>query len=295
MIKIATKNVDKNHYTGHFTFWEYAKKKYNVSRPENYCVIFNTWTDVPESFSCTSFNTLEETMDEVKFINEMYCNTPKPQKVYSKDGKHKSKNRYSSLGYDWDYSDGRKNWGYVVLDMINSKFIKIMNGLNNNINTMSNKPTLEDYDIFFRGEDEIPVDYAWDYHEYEGWLQFRWGDGKNALDYVEPKKERPGHDEYVEIWDESKQIYIRQKVRVVDVPWDAPLPKKEKGIYYRRPNKEPVKFPGDFGYEEDYSMWPWSLEEEINHSEYENEMIEEKFADLLDKETKKKLIEQYGW
>ena len=68
MIKIATKNVDKNHYTGHLTFWEYAKKRYNVSRPEKYCVIFNTWTNVPESFSCTAFNTLEETILKFRWI-----------------------------------------------------------------------------------------------------------------------------------------------------------------------------------------------------------------------------------
>ena len=31
--------------------------------------------------------------------------------------------------------------------------------------------------------------------EYEGWLQFRWGDGKNAIVYVEPKKPKEKGDE----------------------------------------------------------------------------------------------------
>jgi len=36
-------------------------------------------------------------------------------------------------------------------------------------------------DILFRGDDEIPKDYKWDKGEYEGWLQYRWGDRKNAI------------------------------------------------------------------------------------------------------------------
>ena len=34
----------------------------------------------------------------------------------------------------------------------------------------------------FRGKDEIPEDYKWDIGEYEGWLQFRWGNGLNAIE-----------------------------------------------------------------------------------------------------------------
>ena len=40
---------------------------------------------------------------------------------------------------------------------------------------------LEKMDFFFRGPDEVPKDYKWDEGEYKGWLQFRWGDGKNAI------------------------------------------------------------------------------------------------------------------
>ncbi len=42
---------------------------------------------------------------------------------------------------------------------------------------------LELKDIFFRGNNEVPEDYQWDSGEYEGWLQYRWGDGKNAINY----------------------------------------------------------------------------------------------------------------
>ena len=43
------------------------------------------------------------------------------------------------------------------------------------------KNKLQELDFFFRGPSEIPPDYKWDIGEYEGWLQFRWGDGKNAI------------------------------------------------------------------------------------------------------------------
>ena len=49
-------------------------------------------------------------------------------------------------------------------------------------------------DNYFRGDDEIPEGYVWHQGEYEGWLQYRWGDGKNALDYVAPKKPKKEED-----------------------------------------------------------------------------------------------------
>jgi hypothetical protein len=154
--------------------------------------------------------------------------------------------------------------------MINCKFVKIVNGLKNKAYSLSKNPKLEDYDVFFRGEDEIPTDYQWDARgEYDGWLQFRWGDKKNTLDYVEPpKEERPGIDEYFNVWDDAKETYIRKKLRVVYIDWDEELPKPQKGITYLRPNKEPVVFPGEFGYKGDYSLQEWSLSEEVTSDEY---------------------------
>lgn len=40
---------------------------------------------------------------------------------------------------------------------------------------------LGELDFFFRGPSEIPPNYEWDEGEFQGWLQFRWGDGKNAI------------------------------------------------------------------------------------------------------------------
>jgi len=248
-------------YRGHQTFWWHVKRIYNIDRPKKYCVVFNTYEDGPKAFSVTPFNTLEEAMEEAKLINIMYSNTPKPQKNY---------HRISNGKYDLDYSNGAYFWGYIVLDMINNKIIKVINEVRHFGYTINNKTSLIIQDVLFRGEDEIPVDYIWDERgEYNGWLQFRWGDGKNSIGYVEePKKERPGKDEYFNVWDDSKEIYVRKKIRVVRVDWNDPLPKPEKGITYLRPNNEPVIFPGEFGYKGDYSLQEWSLHEEIAGDEY---------------------------
>lgn len=246
---------------GHRTFWWHIKKIYNIDRPTKYCVIFNTYTDSPKSFSVTPFDTIDEALEEAKLINIMYCNTPKPQKMH---------NKLIGKKYPLDYSNGAYFWGYMVLDMINNKIIKIVNTIKHCGFTFDSKITLDILDVLFRGEDEIPDDYIWDMRgEYDGWLQFRWGDKKNALDYVEPpKKERPGVDEYFNVWDEAKETYIRKKLRVVYVDWNDELPKPEKGITYLRPNKEPVIFPGEYGYEGDYSLQEWSLSEEVAGDEY---------------------------
>ena len=253
---------------GHRTFWWSLKRIYNIDRPTKYCVIFNTYTEKPGSFSVTPFDTLEEAMEEAKLINIMYSDTPKPNRNYHKQGKY-TEGKWGNK-YDLDFSNGAYYWGYMVLDMINNKVIKIVNNIKHCGFTFDSKITLDTLDVLFRGEDEIPEDYIWDKRgEYDGWLQFRWGDKKNALDYVEPEKEeRPGVDEYFNVWDEAKETYIKKKLRVVYVDWDKELPKPEKGITYLRPNKEPVIFPGEYGYEGDYSLQEWSLSEEIAGDEY---------------------------
>ena len=255
---------------GHRTFWWSLKMIYNIDRPTKYCVVFNTYTDSPGSFSVTPFDTLEEALEEAKLINIMYSDTPKPIRVYMEiGGKYKGKHHWSKT-YNLDFSNGSYFWGYMVLDMINNKVVKIVNIIKHCGFTFDSKITLDKIDVLFRGEDEIPKDYIWDKRgEYDGWLQFRWGDKKNALDYVEPpKKERPGVDEYFNVWDEAKETYVRKKLRVVYVDWNDELPKPEKGIIYLRPNKEPVIFPGEYGYEGDYSLQEWSLSEEITGDEY---------------------------
>jgi hypothetical protein len=77
-------------------------------------------------------------------------------------------------------------WGWVLGDTESCTVIKWGGIGMYNISKKDNALRIKDY--LFRGKDEIPKNYKWDDGEYEGWLQFRWGDGKNAIDYVEPKK-----------------------------------------------------------------------------------------------------------
>ena len=106
---------------GHRTFWWHLKRIYNIDRPTKYCVIFNTYTDSPKSFSVTPFDTIDEALEEAKLINIMYSDTPKPNRNYHKKGKYtEGKWGYK---YDLDFSNGAYYWGYMILDMINNKVI----------------------------------------------------------------------------------------------------------------------------------------------------------------------------
>ena len=59
--------------------------------------------------------------------------------------------------------------------------------------------------MLFRGKDEIPEDYKWDVGEYEGWLQYRWGNGLNAIEREDEINEQKRADA-ARIREEKKQI-----------------------------------------------------------------------------------------
>lgn len=83
---------------------------------------------------------------------------------------------------DYDRYGDKIKTGYVVLDFQREKILRW--GKSNEILKFSKRCNpLRLKDIFFRKEEEIPANYVWDDGEYEGWLQYRWGDGRNAIDY----------------------------------------------------------------------------------------------------------------
>ena len=97
-------------------------------------------------------------------------------------------------------------------------------------------------DYYLREPGEIPEDFKFSCHaEYDGWLQYRWGNHMNAVDYVAPSK-----------------------------------PKKTKKV---------IGF--DF---ETQGMPEFPMPDD-----YDNEFLENKFADMIDKETQKRLMDKYGW
>lgn len=144
---------------------------------------FNKIIDYKQSI--TSYDTLKELNEECVLLEEMYSSTPRPEPV-------------GTRGF-YDYSEGRRKWGYIAVDLEKKKILKVMrDGIwGYNIERLKRKGSTEQLtflDRFFRKSGEVPEDYKWDEGEYDGWLKFRWGDGKNAINYVEPpkpKKEKP--------------------------------------------------------------------------------------------------------
>ena len=196
-----------------------------------YVLVFEVWNDKKWTRTVNEFDTLDEVIGEAKLINVYYQDTPKPTRIYKEEGY-----RYGKKEYNIVFENGAKYWGYIIINYDNNQIIKIAHdGLK-----QGKKIDLYMKDYFLRGVDEIPEDYKFEcIAEYEGWLQYRWGDGKNAVGYVEPKKDL--------------------------------TPKKSSKLEMYK------------DYEEDYEL----------DEDYEYEAIENTFDDLLDKETKKKLIEKY--
>ena len=125
----------------------------------------------------TEFDTESDWKEEVMLIEKVYADTPRPYKV-EKEG---------SKWHDemWKFEINSRFWGYLVLDFVKEKVVKVggdgiykYHGIGS---WRSELVSLRMLDEFFRGKDEIPKDYIFDTGEYEGWLQYRWGDGKNAI------------------------------------------------------------------------------------------------------------------
>ena len=134
------------------------------------------------------FDTLEEAEDFAWLFKEYASVYPNPEKKLWDSYFDKSKKYYNAktkLAYN-TFKPGERLWGYVIADTEECKVLEWGGLCMYNISKKMDQRQVKD--ILFRGEDEIPKDYVWDDGEYEGWLQYRWGDGKNALDYVEPEK-----------------------------------------------------------------------------------------------------------
>ena len=95
---------------GHHTVWRQVKKIYNIERPTKYCVVFNTYTDSLKSFSITSFDTLDEALEEAKLINIVYSSTPKPEKINKENYPYR---RSRPRNFVFDFSNDSYFWGYT--------------------------------------------------------------------------------------------------------------------------------------------------------------------------------------
>ena len=139
------------------------------------------------------FDTLEDLKAYIKLFEDI-CKTYEIPKEYQRntwDRKHHDRKPV----YKFE-NENQRIWGYVVGNT-ETQTIEKWGGIS--LQNLSKRDSmLRQKDYLFRGHDEIPKNYKWDVGEYEGWLQYRWGDRKNALDYVEPEKPKKEKKEEVE-------------------------------------------------------------------------------------------------
>ena len=145
------------------------------------------------------FDTMDEVNEYVTLFENVCQNINVPSKEWSCSYANSNLNNFFKDEKErlWGYviGDTEKleviNWGGHCLKDVNKSYTKSRSKFSNYTETLTydlNKLIIKDY--LFRGDDEIPKDYKWDYGEYFGWLQFRWGDGKNAVEYVAPPKQK---------------------------------------------------------------------------------------------------------
>ena len=154
-----------------------------MQHTKRYGIVFEKWSIYGFHRDITEYDTIKEVNEEIALIEEMYKDTPRPEHKFRRS---KFCNRKSTeiSDYAWCAANiGEAFWGYLVLDFEEEKLMKWGHDCLKYQNKDSDPRLVKD--IFLRGKDEVPKDYKWDCGEYAGWLQFRWGDGRNSVKYGE--------------------------------------------------------------------------------------------------------------
>lgn len=159
-----------------------------IEREGRFLLITSAWNDKGSQWREAEWlDTEEECNMAIQMFNDLFKDTPSPVLM---------KNKYPQYYRPWTgeyagcylYEDGALFHGFMVLDYENETLAKSGGKGVFGVPWDYKSHKLEFKDRWFRKKGEIPKNYVWANGEYEGWLQFRWGDGKNAIDYVEPKK-----------------------------------------------------------------------------------------------------------
>lgn len=144
------------------------------------------------------FDTMEELNEHLQLFQD-FCNTfnkAERKDHYNDVWLHRnSRHQYQSYNdrFEFNTPDDRA-WGWLIADREKQSWTWGGEKLRKYDNR-SNKLILKDK--LFRGPDEIPENYKWDDGEYDGWLQYRWGDGKNAIGYEDKKTSKTSKSEKV--------------------------------------------------------------------------------------------------
>ena len=223
--------------------WTYSTfRKYSFNVTKRYVIYWYKWywdninemNDPSTAYKeneYVQFDTMDEVNAHIEFINEIYADIKRPeineaywqdiltkQKYPFKPNIHKSRITYHKPE-TVTHKDYQFFWGYMILDYEKNKIVKMCGDKHPEFNS-NYKTDLRLKDVLFRRNDEIPENYKWDNGEYDGWLQFRWGNGLNAIDkedklneikreqeYKEREKRRKEREEFEE---ELKEIYLNE-------------------------------------------------------------------------------------
>lgn len=210
------------------SYWTYATFNHTGKYTKRYVVYTYSWWWDGENYNSEmvpvkrtndydEFDTLFEVNDYIELLKSIYNDVEEPYKVPEcwtdrftgkkeyKRPPSKAEYRYIYKDSYWDAEDGkRKFWGYYVFDFGAERVID-HGGVDHPEFTKQYKQNLEIRDRIFRRKDEIPEGYMWDDGEYEGWLQFRWGNGLNAIE-KEDEINKQKRAEATRIREEKKQI-----------------------------------------------------------------------------------------
>lgn len=209
--------------------WGYKAHKYSVFNTKDWKK--NVFVFEHEK---VEFDTIEEAKEYIKLFEEL-CSTYETPELSTQSYKSKiSYYRNKDREYIFD-NENKRLWGWLLGDREKME-LKWGGHKLKEYNNKTNR--LELYDILFRGDDEIPRKYQWDSGEYEGWLQFRWGDGKNALNYVEPEKPK-----------KEPKILTNDEIieEMIDTPWfntghfDNSFAEKIEEAFAKKEERELIK------------------------------------------------------
>lgn len=161
---------------------------------KRYIILFDVWSSKTFDREQHEFDSYNEMTKYASFIDSIYLNT------------EETCDRYGD----------KKKWGYVMLDSQKEKILK-WSATKRIVGIDSQTDKLYMMDYFFRKDDEIPKDYKWDDGEYKGWLQYRWGDGKNAISYKDKNSKKlakiinsDNNEELIQ--DKYKQKDLKEKI-----------------------------------------------------------------------------------
>lgn len=140
------------------------------------------------------FDTIDEANEFIKYSQEIYKDVEKPifikkhwvDRVTGKkqtDWPYGGIKDYDEIANHYECDDGKRKFiGYLIFDYLDEVIVKMVGDKHPDFIYKSDYSRLEALDYLFRKPGEIPEDYEWDSGEYDGWLQFRWGNGLNAID-----------------------------------------------------------------------------------------------------------------